>query len=179
MVNKLLVKNGVVFLSFSMIVCLFISSASAEPPVLMSADWVKQACEEWSKDPVLTDELQKSGWTKNDKGRGYKVIHIYRTDCPNDPRVELKIQGGDKKATCIYGGAVTQQPDTSVDYIMHAKTSRWKEMGNGDYGPMRAMMFGRLKFDGPMWEAMKNMEPFTNFLLLIGKVPSDMSKCNK
>jgi len=44
---------------------------------------------------------------------------------------------------------------------------------------MRAMMFGRLKFDGPMMEAMGNMGPFANFLLLSGKVATDYSTCPK
>jgi hypothetical protein len=39
------------------------------------------------------------------------------------------------------------------------------------------MMFGRLGFDGPMGEAMGNMGPFANFLLLVGKVPADTSAC--
>ena len=38
-------------------------------------------------------------------------------------------------------------------------------------------MFGRLGFDGPMGEAMGNMGPFANFLLLVGKVPSDTEAC--
>lgn len=171
--------KGALAWTFGAVFCLYATAVSAQPPILMSAEWAKQACEAWSKDPVLTEDLQKSGWVTNDKGRGHKVIHIYRTDCANDPRVELKIQSVGGKAVCTQGGAVTQQPDTSVDYIMHAQTSRWKEMGNGDYGPMRAMLFGRLKFDGPMWEAMQNMGPFNSFLLLVGKVPSDLSKCNK
>jgi putative sterol carrier protein len=54
---------------------------------------------------------------------------------------------------------------------MHAKTERWKQMGAGEYGPMKAMMLGRLSFSGPYGEAMGNMGPFTNFLLLVGKVP--------
>ncbi len=35
------------------------------------------------------------------------------------------------------------------------------------------MMLGRLGFDGPKMEAMANMDPFGNFLLLVGKVQSD------
>ena len=50
-------------------------------------------------------------------------------------------------------------------------------MGKGEYGPMAAMMFERLGFDGPMGEAMGNMGPFENFLLLVGKVPSDTGSC--
>jgi len=60
---------------------------------------------------------------------------------------------------------------------MWAETGRWIEMGKGEYGPMRAMMFGRLKFDGPMMEAMGNMGPFGSFLLLVGKVPGDVASC--
>jgi putative sterol carrier protein len=60
---------------------------------------------------------------------------------------------------------------------MSAETARWQEMGRGEYGPMKAMMLGRLKFEGPKLEAMGNMGPFENFLLLFGKVPSDTSAC--
>jgi putative sterol carrier protein len=42
---------------------------------------------------------------------------------------------------------------------------------------MRAMMFGRLSFQGPMGEAMGNMGPFESFLLLVGKVPSSTASC--
>ena len=36
---------------------------------------------------------------------------------------------------------------------------------------------GRLGFKGPKVEAMGNMGPFSNFLLLVGKVESDVSSC--
>lgn len=156
-----------------------IQPALAEPPVLMSNDWAQQFCQAWNQDKILTEELQESGWIKNDKGRGYKILQLYRSDCPQDQWVELKIQGVENKVTCTYGGAVTQKPDLSVDYIMNAETRRWLEMGQGKYGPMWGMMTGRLKFEGPKWEAMKNMDPFKSFLLLVGKVPSNTSKCNK
>jgi putative sterol carrier protein len=42
---------------------------------------------------------------------------------------------------------------------------------------MKAMMFGRLNFEGPKMEAMGNMGPFANFLLLVGKVPGDWAAC--
>jgi putative sterol carrier protein len=60
---------------------------------------------------------------------------------------------------------------------MFADTKRWIEVGNGDYGPMKAMMLGRLKFKGPKIEAMGNMGPFKNFLLLFGKFPADPTTC--
>jgi putative sterol carrier protein len=81
---------------------------------------------------------------------------------------------------CAYGGPVeTANLNKSHDYVMHATTQRWIEMGKGEYGPMRAMMFGRLEFEGPKGEAMSNMTPFENFLLLVGKVPSDTGSCPK
>jgi len=148
-----------------------IAAAQGEP-VLMSTAWAKSACDAWNAEPVLTDELVKSGWVKNNAGRGFKVIQTYRTECKDSPRVELRIaeQGG--KARCTYGGKVeTAKLDLTADYVMHAETARWQEMGRGEYGPMRAMLFGRLQFDGPSFEAMGNMGPFESFLLLVGKVP--------
>jgi putative sterol carrier protein len=151
---------------------------AAAAPVMMSAEWGKEACEAWNKDPVLTDRLVESGWVKNDKGRGFKVMQVYRSDCGERPTVELRVALKDGKATCVYGGAVeTAKPDSGADYVMKAETGRWVEMGKGEYGPMRAMMMGRLGFSGPMVEAMGNMAPFENFLLLVGKVPAEATAC--
>jgi putative sterol carrier protein len=145
---------------------------------MMSAAWAKAACEAWNADPVLTDKLAASGWVKNNAGRGFKVIQVFRSDCKDSPRVELRIAEQDNKARCTYGGKVeTANLDLGVDYVMHAETARWQEMGRGEYGPMRAMMFGRLQFDGPMFEAMGNMGPFASFLLLVGKVKSSTASC--
>jgi putative sterol carrier protein len=80
---------------------------------------------------------------------------------------------------CVYGGRAQSTPDLKGDYVMHAETPRWTEMGNGEYGPMKGMMFGRLKFSGPKMEAMGVMGPFESFLLLVGKVPGDTSVCPK
>lgn len=156
------------------------ADAAAAPVVFMSAEWAAKACEAWNADPVLTGKLVESGWVDNDAKRGFKVMQIYRTDCKDSPRVEMRIAKKDGKATCVYGGKVeTAQLVSDADYVMHAETKRWGEMGKGDYGPMRAMMFGRLKFSGPMVEAMGNMAPFENFLLLTGKVASDTASCPK
>jgi putative sterol carrier protein len=155
-------------------------AASAEP-VLMSAEWAQQACTAWNADPVLPTKLQESGWATNDKKRGYKILRIARTDCASSPMVELKIASKDGRAQCVSGGSAAESPplDTGVDYLMTAETRRWIEMGHGDYGPMKAMLFGRLSFDGPMGEAMGNMGPFESFLLLVGKVPGDAANCPK
>ena len=152
--------------------------APAPAPVLMSAAWAAQACTAWNADATLTQGLAASGWIDNNAGRGYKVMQIYREDCAKSPRIEMRIEKKDNKAQCVYGGKVeTQKLDSGVDYVMYATTTRWQEMGRGDYGPMRAMMFGRLGFEGPKFEAMGNMGPFENFLLLVGKVPGDASQC--
>ena len=160
------------------LIAIAFAGPTAAAPVLMSADWAKEACAAWNKDPVLTDKLVESDWVKNDKGRGFKVMQVYRSDCGDKPTAELRISLKDGKALCVYGGAPeTAKLESGADYVMKAETSRWVEMGNGDYGPMKAMMFGRLGFDGPMGEAMGNMGPFANFLLLVGKVPSDTGAC--
>jgi putative sterol carrier protein len=155
-------------------------AALAQSPVLMSPQWAEQACSAWNKEAVLTGELVESGWIKNDGGRGYKVMQLFRTDCSKQPTAEMRIALKDAKAICVYGGAVeTAKLDSGADYVMSAETPRWLEMGKGEYGPMRAMMFGRLEFAGPKLEAMGNMGPFSAFLLLVGKVPSEASSCPK
>jgi putative sterol carrier protein len=147
--------------------------AEAAEPALMSGDWGAAACAAWNADPVLTTDLAESGWIKNDKGRGYKIMQVYREDCGDKPTVELRVALRDGKVHCTYGGPVQGDAlERSADYLMRAKTKRWREMGAGDYGPMKAMMLGRLSFSGPYGEAMANMGPFTNYLLLVGKVPS-------
>ena len=153
-------------------VALFAGAANAAP-ALMSAEWTAQACEAWNKDATLTNGLADT-WIKNDKGRGYKLIRMYRTDCGEDTQVEMKIQAKDGKAMCTYGGKATAaKMNYSSDYTMHATTKRWTEMGAGEYGPMKAMMLARLEFNGPNFEAMGAMEPFAAFLRLPGKIPSD------
>jgi putative sterol carrier protein len=155
-----------------------IAGYAQDVPNMMSGEWGKAACAAWNTDAVLTDRLVESGWVKNDKGRGFKVVQMYRTDCEQSPRAELHIALKDNKAQCVYGGLPKQgKLDFDMDYIMHAETPRWIQMGAGEYGPMRAMMFGRLSFQGPMGEAMGNMGPFENFLLLVGKVPSSTGSC--
>ena len=149
--------------------------AQASP--LLSDEWAARACEQWNKTPALTDDLADK-WIKNDGGKGFKVIHLYRTECGEATRSELRIAAKDGKALCVYGGKVeTAQLDRGVDYVMHAATEKWGEMGRGDYGPMRAMMFGRLAFVGPKLEAMSVMGPFEQFLLLVGKVEGDTASC--
>jgi putative sterol carrier protein len=150
----------------------FATAAHAAPP-MMSPAWTAEACAAWNKDATLTDGLADK-WIKNDKGRGYKIIKLYRTECGEATQTEMKIVPKDGKAICAYGGAVqTPTMDYDVDYTMHATTERWVEMGAGEYGPMKAMMFGRLKFTGPKMEAMGVMGPFEAFTRLPGKIPGD------
>lgn len=155
------------------------TAGTAGADTLMSEQWTAKACEQWNKTPGLTDELADK-WVKNDAGKGFKVIHLYRSECGEASRTELRIAAKDGKAVCSYGGKVeTTTLDASADYVMHATTERWGEMGRGEYGPMRAMMFSRLAFNGPKLEAMSVMGPFENFLLLVGKVEGDGAACPK
>jgi putative sterol carrier protein len=155
------------------------AGTAAAAPELMSEEWAKAACVAWNADATLTTGLQESGWSTNDKKRGYKALQVSRKDCGASPKVELRIASKDGKAQCVSGGRSVDKLDLDVDYAMTANTKRWIEMGKGEYGPMRAMMFGRLSFDGPMGEAMGNMGPFESFLLLVGKVPGDTAACPK
>ena len=159
------------------IVLALFSPLTGAAPTMMTAEWAKGMCEAWNGEPVLTNKLVESGWIKNDKGRGYKAMQIYRNDCPGSARVELRVTAKNGKALCVYGGAAESKLDYDVDYLMWAETPRWLEMGKGEYGPMWAMLFNRLQFSGPMGEAMGNMGPFESFLLLVGKVPGDTSSC--
>ncbi len=147
-------------------------------PTAMSPQWAQAMCAAWNAEAVLTDKLVESGWIRNDAGRGHKTMQIYRADCASSARIEMRIALQGDKAQCVAGGpAGAGKLDRGADYLMWADTARWREMGAGDYGPMRAMMFGRLNFEGPKMEAMGNMGPFESFLLLVGKVPGDWGAC--
>ncbi len=161
------------YASIAAILITAFAGAAHAAPAMMSAEWTAQACDAWNKDADLTTGLADK-WIKNDKDRGYKIIHLYRTDCGEATQTELKIVAKDGKAMCVYGGAVQNtRLDHTVDYTMHATTEKWNEMGAGEYGPMKAMMFGRLKFTGPKMEAMSVMGPFEAFLKLPGKIAGD------
>lgn len=154
------------------------TAAAGELQPLMSIEYIKQFCGAWNADELMTTGLANSEWVDNDGGKGFKIIQLYRKDCPDSPRVEMQFERTDDKAMCVYAGKVENPDlDRSADYEMFADTKRWIEVGNGDYGPMKAMMLGRLKFKGPKIEAMGNMGPFKNFLLLFGKFPSDPTTC--
>lgn len=154
-------------------------SAAAAEPAMMGPQWAEAMCRAWNADATLTEALVESGWVENHKGRGYKVMQVYRADCADAARIELRVSARDGKAVCVYGGKAESKLDGDADYLMWADTARWLEMGKGEYGPMRAMLFRRLRFDGPMNEAMANMGPFGSFLLLVGKVPGDSAACPK
>jgi putative sterol carrier protein len=145
---------------------------------MMSVAYIEQFCDAWNDDELMTKGLADSEWVDNDGDKGFKIIQLYRLDCPDSPHVEMQFERQDGKALCVYAGKVENPDlDRSADYEMFANTKRWIEIGNGDYGPMKAMMFGRLKFKGPKIEAMGNMGPFKNFLLLFGHFPSDTTVC--
>ena len=163
-------------LSLAVVLLLAASTASATDTVLMSRDWALGMCDAWNEDPGLTEGLAK--WMENDKGRGYKILRVYRMDCPDSPQIQLRIADRDGTVSCVESGLKTDEElASSADYVMFAQTERWLEMGAGKYGPMGGMMTGRLKFQGPKWEAMKSMGPFKSFLLLVGKVPGSVDTC--
>ena len=146
--------------------------ASAQP-VFMDGEWAKAFCEVWNNTPTLVDELGANGAWKEVPER---KLFLYRKDCSEDKQIQLTIKTENDKATCVYGGWAKDER-TDDDFLMYADTKRWMEMGRKEYGPMRAMMFGRLKFKGPKMVAMRNMGPFEAFLDANDAVESDTSRC--
>jgi putative sterol carrier protein len=151
-------------------------TAQAATPVLMSPQWTASFCQAWNQTTELTEGLAGE-WLHDDKGRGYKVVELYRTDCGKGSMVELKIVPKDGKAFCTYGGVPTTPANFSVDFLMHATTKNWEAMGKGDPGPMWAMMTGALEFQGPKLVAMRAIKPFASFLLNVGKVAGEAATC--
>jgi putative sterol carrier protein len=154
---------------------LFLSLLDSDPSanVFMGPKYAKELCEVWNKTPRLTEELGKSeSWTAVPE----RKIFLYREDCSPDKQIQLTIRNEGNKAVCVYGGPAKDKRGKD-DFLLYAQTKRWEEMGRGEYGPMRAVMFGRLKFEGPKGVAMKNMGPFEAFLTALGKPSYDASKC--
>ncbi len=157
--------------------CLGLNAQSA---TFMDAGWASQLCQAWNKTPALTGKLGGDSWASNNAGRGYKTIQLYRNQCGQGSKVELKIADKDGEAICISGGEVTNKtPNYKVDYLMHASNKHWACMGEGSFGcgAMGAITTGKLKFSGPKGEAMGVMGPFDQFLVLTGKVASDQGAC--
>lgn len=145
----------------------------------MDTAWAKKACSGWNADGKLTSELGKK-WIKNNGGRGYKLVQIYRDKCGVGKKIQLTIQEKGGKAICVRGG----KPDgkalnSSMDYVMHASDKDWTCIGKGSFGcgAMGAMASGKLKFKGPKMEAMSVMGPFGSFLKLTGKIGGDKGTC--
>lgn len=152
---------------------ILLGSFSFAQPVFMDAEWAKAFCEVWNNTPTLVNELgQNSAWNEVPE----RKLFLYRKDCGKDKVVQLTIKNENGKATCVYGGWKKDER-TDNDFLMYADTKRWLEMGRKEYGPMKAMFFGRLKFKGPKGVAMRNMGPFEAFLDAIDEVQSDTSRC--
>lgn len=164
---------------------LMLLSVPAQAANFMDAAWAAQACAAWNADSTLTNGLMDSdgySWAKNDGGRGYKLVQMYRTQCGDATKIQLNIVVKDGKASCAYGGAPDGKAmDYDVDYLMHANDADWACMGKGEFGcgAMGAMMSGKLNFKGPKVEAMKVMSPFESFLKLTGKVAGEKNECKQ
>jgi putative sterol carrier protein len=159
---------------------LAVTASAQGAGVFMDADWAAAMCKQWNNSSELTEGLAGDDWVSNNAGRGYKIIHLYRTNCGEQTKVELELTDKDGKAHCAYGGAVKHaELNYDVDYLMHAEDDDWVCMGEGKFGcgAMGAMMTGKLKFQGPKGEAMGVMGPFDNFLVSTGKVPGDKASC--
>jgi len=166
-------------------------SSPAIADTYMDAAWAKKACNAWNASGTLTSQLVDVdandggggySWIKNNAGRGYKLVQMYRTSCGVKSKIQLTIQNKGGKAMCIAAGKPDgKKMNMKVDYLMHASDKNWACMGKGSFGcgAMGAMMSGKLKFQGPKMEAMKVMSPFEAFLKVAGKTPGDKASCPK
>ncbi len=146
----------------------------------MDAAWAQKACDGWNANSTLTGELAKK-WIKNNGGRGYKLVQIYRDKCGAGSKIQLTIQEKDGKAMCVRGGKPDgKSMNKKHDYIMHANDKDWTCIGKGSFGcgAMGAMASGKLKFKGPKMEAMSVMGSFGAFLKLTGRIGGDKGTCN-
>ena len=111
-------------------------------------------------------ELVASGWAGNDGGRGFKVIQIVVEG--TDMTAELHLDGTGKIVK--YNRGLPTKVNFDFDYKMTSTKDGWAEMATGKNGPMYHMtpFVGALSFEGPMKEAMGNMGPFAQFLIVIG-----------
>lgn len=79
----------------------------------------------------------------------------------------MRITEKDGRALCTYGGAGETKLDASVDYTMSARDRPLGRIGRGAYGPLRAVMFGRLEFQGSIWRSDGQMDSFQQLLPLV------------
>lgn len=142
-------------------------------PVFMDVEYAKALCDAWNKTPQLSEQLGKSeSWIAVPE----RKLFLYREDCGDTKQIQLTIKNEGGRAQCVYGGSARDKRGKD-DFLMYAETKRWLEMGRKEYGPMKAMMLNRLKFEGPRGVAMKNMGPFEAFLDIVDSPSHDASKC--
>ncbi|MDW8067267.1 MAG: SCP2 sterol-binding domain-containing protein [Aquificaceae bacterium] len=152
---------------------LVLSGVAMSAPVFMDGEYAKALCDTWNKTPQLSEQLGKSeSWVAVPE----RKLFMYREDCGDGKQIQLTIRNEGGKAQCVYGGPAKDKRGKD-DFLMYAETKRWLEMGRKEYGPMRAMMLNRLKFEGPKGVAMKNMGPFEAFLDIVDNPPHDASRC--
>ena len=168
-------------------------SSFAMANTYMDAAWAQKACNAWNASSVLTSQLMEIededdedaggySWVKNNAGRGYKLVQMYRSKCGAASKIQLTIQNKGGKAMCVAAGKPDgKKMNFAVDYLMHATDRSWACMGRGSFGcgAMGAMMSGKLKFQGPKMEAMKVMAPFEAFLKVAGKTSGNKASCPK
>ena len=122
---KFVLKAGLIAGNFALLAGFAVTAHAT--PVMMSSEWGSAVCDAWNQDSVLTDELASSGWVDNNAGRPSKVMHVYRSDCGDEPTAEIRIAPVDGKAQCVYGGAVETTTLNKVVPVLFspARSERW------------------------------------------------------
>jgi len=152
---------------------LALAGSSLAAPVFMGEEYAKALCEEWNKTPRLVEELGKNEFWASVPER---KMFLYREDCNDTKRIQLTIKNENGKAVCVYGGLAKDKKGPN-DFLMYAETKRWLEMARKEYGPMKAMMLGRLKYEAPKGVTKMNIGYFETFLDILDNPPHDASKC--
>jgi len=120
------------FTSIALAALAVFTTASHAAPAMDVREWTAQACDYWNKEPILMDGLGDK-WIKNNSNRGYKIIHLYRTDCGEATQTEMKIVPRTARPCAPMAVRCrirkwTMRPTTP----WHATTERWNEMGAGE-----------------------------------------------
>ena len=109
---------------------LMLLSVPAQAANFMDAAWATQACAAWNADSTLTSGLMDTdgySWAKNDGGRGYKLVQMYRTQCGDATKIQLNIVVKDGKTWLVTGSpggsriitTVLQMVVNSIDFGMN------------------------------------------------------------
>lgn len=63
--------------------------------------------------------------------------------------------------------------EREADYVLTAKTDDWRKLGAGELATAKAMVTRKVRFKGPLAEAMAHLTSLNAAMLLFGKIDTD------